>query len=283
MVELAILVVFVAIYLIVRLVSTAASWSGTWHRPYSQLAVIHDGRVESRGHDQPPLVSFQHKGSLVRVGLAPDQPGQIESTPRTRVVARFPAAIPFRMELAPQARPGPLQPPKGTRPVAIDDLEFDRAYAVHANDPEIARDFLTPAVRAAVNRFHERVHLGGMLVSVSPEWILVQMDRDLGVSADLLAWGVQDSLLLHDALVEAVERRLDQGVAIIEAGSDDPPPRETVVCKVCGDAIGDGLVMVCETCKTPHHRDCWTYVGGCSIYGCQGKNGHATQTPATGT
>ena len=35
----------------------------------------------------------------------------------------------------------------------------------------------------------------------------------------------------------------------------------------------DGQVIVCSVCNTPHHRDCWEYVGGCSIYGCNGKVG----------
>lgn len=275
MAELTILVFFVAIYAIVRLVSTVASWTGTWHRPYSQLAVAFDGRVESRGNDRSPLVSFEYKGSLVRVGLAPEQPGQIESIPRSRVVARFAEGVPFRLELAPYSRIGQAQPPKGTRRVEVDEPHFNRAYVVHANDQEIARDFLTPVVQLAVNRMHELAHQGGMLISVSPERMLVQVDRDLGVEVDLLAWAVRDSLLLHDALIEAVEKRLKQGVAIIEGSPDDPPALDPVVCKVCGDAITEGVVMVCETCKTPHHRDCWNYVGGCSIYGCQGKKGRA--------
>jgi hypothetical protein len=42
-------------------------------------------------------------------------------------------------------------------------------------------------------------------------------------------------------------------------------------CRVCGDPIGQDVVY-CGTCKTPHHYDCWTYNGACSIYGCGGKS-----------
>jgi len=29
--------------------------------------------------------------------------------------------------------------------------------------------------------------------------------------------------------------------------------------------------VICVVCKTPHHRDCWEFVGSCSIYGCNSK------------
>jgi hypothetical protein len=48
--------------------------------------------------------------------------------------------------------------------------------------------------------------------------------------------------------------------------TDAGPP----VCKVCGDPIVEEAVR-CDTCLTPHHRDCWEFVGSCSIYGCKGK------------
>jgi hypothetical protein len=42
-------------------------------------------------------------------------------------------------------------------------------------------------------------------------------------------------------------------------------------CGVCGEAVTANLVR-CRRCEAPHHRDCWDFVGGCSIYGCGCKS-----------
>src|SRR5262249_1320286 len=143
-------IVLLLIYVAIRLGATAtARLAGAKYRAYRQLAARYQGKYESRGLSEPPTVSFHHKGSAVRVRLAPTVPGQ-PSSPRTRVVARFAKGLPFRLELAPIARPAPPQPPKGTRLVRVGDPEFDRNYVVQANDPDITRELLGPPSRRAV-------------------------------------------------------------------------------------------------------------------------------------
>jgi hypothetical protein len=41
-------------------------------------------------------------------------------------------------------------------------------------------------------------------------------------------------------------------------------------CQVCGTSMKSRTVR-CEACQTPHHRDCWKYLGRCSTYACKGK------------
>lgn len=43
--------------------------------------------------------------------------------------------------------------------------------------------------------------------------------------------------------------------------------RRDVRCGVCGDELLDRCVT-CAKCQTPHHRECWEYGGGCSVYAC---------------
>ncbi len=262
------------LYVLIRGLSTFSAWvGGQRYRAYRNLAAVHRGRYESRGLSDPPTVSFLHNGSTVRVGLAPTIAGQPGQIPRTRVVVRFGKGIPFRLELAPVCRPAPPQPPRGTRPVRLQDPAFDRTYIVQANDHEMARDFLGQNVRHSVENLQRMVHPGGMLVSINPERLLVQVDRNLGQSSEALAMAVREALIIHDGLLEGVNRRMSQGIAIMdrtEAWEEDAGPP---ICKVCGEAITVGAVIVCAACNTPHHRDCWEYVGSCSIYGCNGKVG----------
>jgi hypothetical protein len=260
------------LYAIIRGGVKSVGWiTGSRFRAYRQLATRYRGRYENRGLSDPPTVSFSHNGSTVRVGLAPQIPGQ-PMFPRTRVVVRFGQGLPFRLELAPYARPSPAQPPKGTRPVRVGDAEFDRGFLVQANDPEMARDFLTAPVRWAVGNLQRLGPPGGMLVSINPERMLVQVDRNLGALPASLSAGVAEALTIHDGLQSGVASRLGEGVAIVAAGPASAEDAGPMMCKVCGDPIGDAPRVHCATCRTPHHRDCWEFVGGCSIFGCKGKS-----------
>lgn len=259
------------LYFCVRGAVGALSWiTGSRFRAYRQLAAHYHGRYENRGLSDPPTVSFTHEGSSVRVGLAPQVPGQ-PTFPRTRVVARFARGLPFRLELAPHGRPTPAQPPKGTRPVRVGDAEFDRAFSVQANDPEMARDFLTAPVRWAVGNLLRLGPPGGMLVSINPERMLVQVDRNLGLSPDALAAGVREAMAIHDGLQSGVASRLGEGVAILAAGPASVEDAGPAMCKVCGEPIAGMPKVLCMTCRTPHHRDCWEFIGSCSVFGCKGK------------
>jgi hypothetical protein len=261
--------ILLGMYGAVRFAAKASAWlSGSRFRAYKQLASRYRGRYENRGLTDPPTVSFSHNGSNVRVGLAPFVPGQ-NLGPRTRVVVRFRKGLPFRLELAPISRPAPPQPPKGTRLVRAGDQEFDRGFVVQANDREMAREFLSPAVRWSIENLQRLAPPSGMLVSINPERLLVQVDRNLAQYSDALLRAVQESLIIHDGLLAGVAGRITEGIDILATGpapAEEGPP----VCKVCGEEIVTPAV-VCATCRTPHHRDCWEFVGACSIYGCSSK------------
>jgi len=262
------------VYVVVRLLATFGTWvSDARYRGYRELANRYRGRYESRGLSDPPTVSFNHNGANVRVGLAPTIAGQPGQIPRTRVVVRFRAGIPFRLELAPSARPAPPQAPKGTRLLKLGIAEFDREFVVQANDLEMARDFLNARVRGSVAFLHRMAHLGGMLVSVNPERMLVQVDRNLGSNSEALGAAVREALVVHEGLTEGVARRMKQGISIVDEPEGADKGGEAAICKVCLEPIGDGPTIVCAVCNTPHHRDCWDYIGACSIYGCNSKVG----------
>jgi hypothetical protein len=45
---------------------------------------------------------------------------------------------------------------------------------------------------------------------------------------------------------------------------------QNAVCPVCACSLDDDAeLQVCDTCETPHHKDCWDYTGGCAIFGCR--------------
>ncbi len=269
---LVVVVLILGIYLAIRLAASASSWvAGNRFRAYRLLAARYHGRYENRGFSDPPTVSFPYNGSNVRVGMAPNVPGQVLG-PRSRVVARFRTGLPFRLELAPATRPAAPQPPKGTRPVRTGDAEFDRNYTVQANDVEMARAFLSPAVRQAVVELRRLAPPSGMLVSVNPERLLTQIDRNLALQPESLLIAVQWAMVVHDGLQAGVASRIGQGIAIVASGPASADENGPPLCKVCGELIIDDPAVLCGVCRTPHHRDCWEFVGSCSIYGCNGRH-----------
>lgn len=250
--------------------AVAAMLTGARHRAYRVLAARYGGRCESRGMVDPPTVSFMHEGSRCRVGLAPVVAGQ-PSPPRTRVVARFPEGLPLRLELIPVGRPAPPQTPRGTRLVRSGSAEFDRAYLIRANDPVLTEElFRTEEVRRAVENLRRLCPPGGMLLSVNPERLLVQVDRNLGQSALLLETAVKQALTVLDHLQISVRDWLSQGVEIVSVTTDETDSTDPPRCDVCGDSI-EGLHVVCSACRTPYHRDCWAFIGACSTFGCSSR------------
>lgn len=261
---------FLGLYVAFRTALSAGSWAaGGRYRGYRLLAQRYQGRYENRGMADPPTVGFHHGGSNVRVGLAPQVPGQALG-PRTRLVARFRQGLPFRFELSPAARPSPPQPPKGTRLTRVGDPDFDRDFVVQCNDADMARAVLSAAVRGSVGQLLRLAPPAGMLVSINPERLLVQVDRNLAQHPEALLLAVHHALVIHDGLLAGVSSRIHHGIEIVAIGAASAEETGPPVCKVCGEPITTPGV-VCTLCKTPHHRDCWEFVGSCSIYGCPGR------------
>jgi hypothetical protein len=40
------------------------------------------------------------------------------------------------------------------------------------------------------------------------------------------------------------------------------------VCSVCSTKIEDDEGLSCAACYTPHHHNCWDYLGQCGVFGC---------------
>ena len=259
-------IVLLFFYLFIRVCTKVFAWlGGTGHGAYQTVANRYRGRLESRSGGAP-TVTFQHNGATIRVGLAPAGPGG----PRTRVVARFARGVPFRMEIYPQLRPSPPPTPRGTRAAWSRDSGFNQRYTILANDEGIAAEFLDADVRGMIDSLRLIAPPTGTYLSVIPERILIQVDRQLAKATDDLLEMVSHALRLHDRLLIAIDAQIRRGVEIVDDIKVQVEEVGSPVCKVCGETI-EGRRMVCSACRTPHHQDCWEFVGGCTVYGCQCK------------
>ncbi len=100
--------------------------------------------------------------------------------------------------------------------------------------------------------------------------MLVQVDRNLGLQPAPLEAAVRQALAIHDRLRMSVAARLAEAAAIVDVGPAEAADAGPPLCEVCGDPI-KGAHVACTACKTPFHRDCWTFIGGCSTFGCTCK------------
>lgn len=128
------------------------------------------------------------------------------------------------------------------------DREFDGLYVATGAPPAIAERVLTPDVRASIRRIGRQ---GDVLFNLHPQWFRL--------SAPCAAGSMMEAgLRIADALAGAI----DDGVLTIL-----DPETTRGECQVCGTEFS-GTVVACAKCATLHHRDCWEYLGACSIYGC---------------
>ena len=112
------------IYAFIRLMASLSAWmTGKRYRAYRQVADRFGGRYESRGsairRRSASCIMEPPSASAWRRRFRASRP-----TPAPALSRDSAQGIPFRLELAPAARPAPIQAPKGTRPVKTGDLEF---------------------------------------------------------------------------------------------------------------------------------------------------------------
>jgi hypothetical protein len=150
----------------------------------------------------------------------------------------------------------------GAQDLEIGNAAFDASFVIKANPESIARNVFSSdrqrAVIAAVSRIQ---NLGDPTIDLDVNQLCVRVRAYVAEEGGLLQ------------LLKTTE----EFVGFLFGSSSDPGIQIGKVrvlsggeCPVCGTAMADQVVR-CEACQTPHHGECWKYVGRCSTYGCRGK------------
>jgi len=166
-----------------------------------------------------------------------------------------------RMQIELYRDPDQVHPDGFRRDVSgISPREFATDYVISGRDDAETANLLSEGVRWQLNRLRFMGDDDNLYLKIHHGRLTVQKPSRLR-RPDELAEFVQLVFELYDqAMLTQVE-----GIDFVDA--DVAQPLTDVVCKVCGDAIEHEMVC-CHRCKTPHHLDCWTYNGACSVYGC---------------
>lgn len=147
------------------------------------------------------------------------------------------------------------------------DFEPGSPFRVHVTEQEHGRpaDVLTERVRTNLEMVARMGRPSGGSIETTPEEAVLR--KPLGFEDDdALQLFVRLSL---PVLARAIQVCTYTGVEILEA-----VPTGEGDCPVCGHGLAEETVR-CAKCRTPHHRDCWEYLGACATYACGGREGRA--------
>ena len=136
-------------------------------------------------------------------------------------------------------------------------------WQVAAADYDEARHLMTDAVRLALDRIWLHPLPRDTAVSLLPGWVVIRKVWDSPRASDLAQF-VELGCTLNDQ----VQLAAAAGIEFITG--DEAQVIDDALCCVCCEQLTHEVVF-CVRCKTPHHRDCWEYSGGCSTYGCGGR------------
>lgn len=146
--------------------------------------------------------------------------------------------------------------------VSAGDADFDRDYVVESVPAWIASRVFAPTRRAEVIATVRRLEgLEHPSIDLDGDYLVLEV-REYGVDQEQLMRLVRTAgefvgYLLDSAPLAGI---MLEDVRVSSGGE----------CPVCGSAMNEGVIR-CEACRTPHHRECWQYMGRCTTYACRGR------------
>ena len=187
--------------------------------------------------------------------------------------------------------------------VEIDNWRFDNNYRLETNNQELACQQISDEAIGILGRMNRRTATMDRRKPKLEQVSTTQNNFIVSVSMILTDEGLKT--FIHDA-VDLVTQLSTPRLAKEKSTSNDNTNKqrhaqtkfddatatdsskptneaefkiESVVherigaeCLVCGEPIKESTIVSCKKCHTPHHQDCWEFVGQCSIYACGSKS-----------
>ena len=238
---------------------------------YQRLAARFSGRHQAGGLLNRPAVMLRH-GETTAVLRETTSRGPYKSN-LTQIQIGLPDAR-ISCDLITRKNADLFRPNRHLSEVACGHEQFQRAVVLRTDRRSDVTALFSDAVcwhvqqllDTADPRLYLKMHRGKMLIQ---KGILI---RDF----EILERFVSVSLGLYDQLM------LTRAEGIEFVASDEISTLDKPKCTICGDTIVADMVF-CRRCKTPHHGECWHYIGGCSIFACREKHYLRPQTGAPKT
>jgi hypothetical protein len=257
-------VVFPAIALIAVTVSVASFWlrRRSFQKMLDRLARQLNGTaIASRNFSCYGSLEFEHRGFSAKLRFSE----QHSRTIYTSLEIRW-AGPRFRCEIYPESVLTRVKKLFGMQDILIGAPLFDETFLISGDRPAEIAAFLTPHVQYAIFDLADPERVGiqqskTIHIAISPDSLRVTRNSLIDNPSKVLEF-IRQCLELFELAASTRE----WGIEFLDSSGSSTASH----CMVCGETLA-GEVVYCLACKTPHHRDCWSYGGGCSTYGCGEK------------
>jgi hypothetical protein len=183
-------------------------------------------------------------------------------SPYTCVVVNVRGVSPGTLHIVPQGFAKTFLSLLGWRDLPVGDPDFDGKYSVQASPESLVAQVFRQ------DRRHQSIatvlRLRGMV------------DPTIDLDRETLTVRTRE-LLTHEAgLIELIKTAEEFTGYILQSPADSGIRLEEVristegECPVCATGM-KGRILRCKSCGTPHHAECWTYIGRCSVFACRSK------------
>jgi hypothetical protein len=139
------------------------------------------------------------------------------------------------------------------------DETFDDAFVVRSWPEHIPRTLFGAGRKSQAMAAILRLPSSRFSIQVSGSTLEIRVSS-LGDGPDLALVMARTS---EDLIRLLFDRPADAGIQWIESRE-----RMSGLCPICTTALREPLVR-CPRCRSPHHRECWDYLGRCATYGCE--------------
>jgi hypothetical protein len=216
-----------------------------------------DGRVFN-----PGMFGQPHAELRIGSGIARVQFSNANKQGFTEFTIHFPDPV-IRLEIYPQTIIHQMRKLLGMQDIEVGVRSFDDLFIIQGNNPTLIREYLALPAQQALRGLADFTALRNLHCIIGGSTMRVTKNKHLSSERELLLF-LAGCETLYIALLEA--RTLG-----IEYLPNLPPSlRPESHCQVCGEGLS-GKIVYCTGCHTPHHLDCWQYIGHCSVYACGQK------------
>lgn len=223
------------------------------------LAQRFHGECSGTGWFSTPRVGFPYRSVHVTVETLTQPPHDLGRGLAVRVRLPWPGGA-LQAEIRYPAWPAGAIPHDGLQSLPTAAHGLDARCSVRGTDLGAVAEILNEVVRWHFEQLRTRPTISPLCIQLG--WGVMTITKVMPIQhgPDLIRF-VEAALDLYDQALLTRTR----GITFVQQQSAQV--LEQVVCRVCGEEIREGMVF-CRRCKTPHHRDCWQYVGRCCVFGC---------------
>ena len=255
-------VFFILIALLGALAVFGLEWAprhGDLQAACRMLAQRFHGECSGTGWFSMPRVRFPYRSVCVTVETLSQSPQDLGRGLAVHMHLPWPGGA-FQGEIRYPAWPPHAVPHDGLQALPPPVSGLDSRCCVRGTDPRAVAEIFNEVVRRHFEQLRTRPVISPLCVRLGWGAMTITKVMPIQHGLDLVRF-VETALDLYDQALLTRTR----GITFVQQQSAQV--LEQVICRVCGETIREGLVF-CRRCKTPHHRECWQYVGRCCVFGC---------------